>query len=315
MASTRICPVCSQQHSQILFRSKTAPGPAAKCLNCGMVYIAVIEDSHALIFDGPVTGSKTDPKVLTSSNLDDIKDSWEFRFFPDKEVEWPAFQQNAINALNRIELYFKKSQIEHRILDFGSGWGFFLAAAQEQGWLGYGLEPLPASAVYARASFGLNIITDTLREDTFPPDFFDVITSFQVFEHLPCPKENLQSLHKMLRQDGLILIEVPNYETWSVRLMKSKHRHFVQDHLNFFSIKTLSHLLTDSGFKVIDHYHTTRHMSVCHLIKRWGRKYLPKSMANVLQNSLRRTNLWKRTIGLNFGDIITVVARKAGACT
>jgi len=185
MASVRSCPICGQQHTRVLFWPRASPGPVSQCLSCGMVYIANIEDSHALIFDGPVTYGQTDPKILTSSNLDDVRDSWEFKLLPDKEVEWPAMRQNAIDALQRIERHVNSSFNERKILDFGSGWGFFLAVAKERGWIPYGLEPLPASAVYARATFGLNITTDTLREDTFPPDFFDAITSFQVFEHLP----------------------------------------------------------------------------------------------------------------------------------
>jgi len=199
---------------------------------------------------------------------------------------------------------------ERRIFDFGSGWGFFLAVAKERGWITYGLEPLPACAVYARATFDLNIITDTLRENTFPSDFFDVITSFQVFEHLPYPKEDIRHLHKMLRKDGIILIEVPNFETWTMQIMKARHRHFVQDHLNFFSIDTLGQLLCDSGFEVIDHYHPTRYMSVRHLIRHWFRRYLPVPIVDALQRALQKTSLWEQTIGLNMGDIIAIIGRK-----
>jgi 2-polyprenyl-3-methyl-5-hydroxy-6-metoxy-1,4-benzoquinol methylase len=275
-----------------------------------MVYIATIEDPHALIFDGPVTFDQIDPKILTSSNLEDVRDSWEFKFLPDKEVEWPALRQNAIGTLQRMEPHVKSPFNQRSILDFGSGWGFFLAVAKEHGWTPYGLEPLPASSVYARATFSLNITTDTLREHTFPADFFDAITSFQVFEHLPYPKENILHLYKMLRPNGIVLIEVPNIETWTLRVMKSRHRHFVQDHLNFFSIDTLSQLLLDSGFRVIDTYHPTRRMSVCHLTRHWFQRYLPASIAGALQKSLQKTPLWEKTIGINIGDIITVVGRK-----
>jgi 2-polyprenyl-3-methyl-5-hydroxy-6-metoxy-1,4-benzoquinol methylase len=275
-----------------------------------MVYIATIESSHGLIFDGPVTVGQSESTLLTSSNLADVKDLWEFRYLPDKEVEWPALRQNAIDALQRIELHINKTNLERKILDFGSGWGFFLAVAREQGWTTYGLEPLPSCSVYARATFGLNIITDTMREDTFPPDFFEVITSFQVFEHLPDPSVVLQHLHKTLRQGGIILIEVPNFETWTMQMMGSRHRHFVQDHLNFFSIQTLTDLLSRNGFAVIDQYHPTRRMSVRHLIKHWFRRYLPAFLADTLESSMRKTILWERTVGLNIGDIIAVVARK-----
>jgi SAM-dependent methyltransferase len=123
---------------------------------------------------------------------------------------------------------------------------FFLAVAKDRGWFAYGLEPLPVCSVYARSKFKLNIVTDTLHEDTFPLEYFDAIASFQVFEHLPYPNRDIQILHKILRRDGLILIEVPNFDTWTMHLMKSRHRHFVPDHINFFSRKTLVQFLTNN---------------------------------------------------------------------
>jgi cyclopropane fatty-acyl-phospholipid synthase-like methyltransferase len=243
--------------------------------------------------------------------LDDVRDSWEFALLPAKEVELPALQKNALDALNRIEQHLQNGS-ERKILDldFGSGWGFFLATAKQQGWTSYGLEPLPASAVYARATFGLSIITDTLRDNTYPNDFFDVITAFQVFEHLPYPKKDIQSLYRMLKRGGIILIEVPNFETWTMRLMKSRHRHFVQDHLNFFSITTLGRLLTENGFELIDHYCPTRRMSIRHLVDIWLQRYLPAWIKDAFRNILQRVHLWNATVGLNLGDILTVIARK-----
>jgi len=310
MEPVRTCPVCDQKNSRVLFRPKHSPGSIEQCLHCGMVYVAVIEDKHALMFDGPGPGVQSGPDVLTSANIDDVKGSWLFKHLPEKEAEWPELRQNAMDAIQHIDHHQNKARIGRRILDFGSGWGFFLAAAKEQNWATYGLEPLPALAVYSRATFGLDIITDTLRENTYPPEFFDVITSFQVFEHLPYPKEDIQHLHKILREDGLILIEVPNYDTWTVRIMKKRHRHFVQDHLNFFSIETLENFLTSNRFKILEYYHPTRRMTVRYLHNIWLRKYLPSSLANSLQNTLERSSIWKRSLSLNIGDIITVIAHK-----
>ncbi len=274
-----------------------------------MTYVERLEDEHALIFNGPVTFGNMNERILTSSDLDDVKDSWEFALLPAKEAELHILQKNARDALKRIEQHLQNGS-ERKILDFGSGWGFFLAVAKEHGWTTYGLEPLPASAVYARATFGLDTITDTLRENTFPNDFFDVITSFQVFEHLPYPKADIRNLCNMLRNGGIILIEVPNFETWTMRMMKSRHRHFVQDHLNFFSIATLGQLLTENGFDVVDHYYPTRRMSIRHLVDQWFQRYLPIRVHTALRNALQKTRLWNRAIGVNVRDIITIIARK-----
>ncbi len=274
-----------------------------------MVYVALIEDGRALVFDGPVTRGQPEPQILTTSNLADVSDLPELKLLPDKEIEWPTLRQNAIEALQRIDLHARPGPLR-RILDLGSSWGFFLAAAKELGWAAYGLEPLATRAVYARAAFGLDITTDTLRPNTFPPDFFDAVTSFQVFEHLPYPRENIRDLHTMLRRDGVVLIDVPNIATWTLRVMKSRHRHFAQDYINFFSVETLGALLENNGFKVIDHYHPTRRMSFRYLTRYWLRRYLPAPIASTLQSALQKMNLWERSIGLNIGDIITVVGRK-----
>lgn len=308
MTTLRACPVCGEQCAKTLFRPKQSPGPVGVCGHCGMAYIWQIEDDKALIFEGPVTYDSIDQKVLTSADLNDVSGSWELSMLPDKEVEWPALRKNAMDALGRIEQYIGRPR--EKILDFGSGWGFFLAVAKEQGWQSYGIEPLPGTSVYARATFGLHIVTDTLREDLFPPNFFDAITSFQVFEHLPYPDRDIGYLRKMLRENGILLIEVPNFNTWTMRLLKSKHRHFVQDHLNFFSIETLSRILRQNRFEVVDTYYTERSMSVRHLIKYWVRRYLPFRVVDSFQGALQRTGMWERTIGINIGDIITVIARK-----
>jgi SAM-dependent methyltransferase len=310
VAKCRSCPVCGQNQSNFLYKPEDSPGPVSQCCHCGMVYIADIESCHALIIDGPVVYGEPDPKLFSSSNLEDVKDTWEIKLLPDKEAEWPALQKNADVALQRIGKKIPSQTTDRKILDFGSGWGFFLAVAKERGWMTYGLEPIPASAVFSRATFGLDITNDVLREDTFPTNFFDVVTSFQVFEHLLFPLKELSYLHHMLRKGGIISIEVPNFDTWSMKIFKSRHRHFVQDHINFFSIKTLKIMLVNAGFEVIDQFHPTRHISVRYLFQYWFRRYLPKFFVNAFCNLLQRTIFWEKTIGLNFGDIVTVEGRK-----
>ncbi len=310
MTETRVCPVCSRNDGKELFHPQASPGTVVQCRQCGMVYIAKIDREEALIFDGPVVDAGTDREILTTSNIADIQNSWEYSLLPDKEAEWPALERNAQDALRRIEKQGGSRAPERRILDFGSGWGFFLATAKKQGWSAHGLEPLPACAAYARATFGVEVVTDTLRADSFPPASFDVVTSFQVFEHLPTPLENVCALHTMLKSGGLILIEVPNFDTWSMKLLGARHRHFVQDHLNFFSIATLSQLLARAGFEVVNSYHATRLMSMRHLVKHWLPKYLPFIARPGMQNAVASTPLWEMTMGFNLGDIIAVIGRK-----
>jgi len=307
--ANRHCPVCNQTLAKTLFYPTESPGPVSRCLYCGMVFIQAIEDAHAIIFDGPVLYNSV-PQILTSSNLDDVKDSWEFNILPEKEAEAPAIRLNAVTALKRIEMLTGNPQNKLRLLDVGSGFGFFLAAAKERGWKSYGLEPLPASSIYARAKFGLEITTDTLRENTFPENYFDVITAFQVFEHLPDPQGYIHLLSRFLKEQGLFFFEMPVFDTWSIRLLGPRHRHFVQDHLNFFTSETIRVLLNNLGFKVVDSFRPARIMSVRHLLTQWIASRLPKRFAQGMLNLVQRTGLWERTISINMGDMLSVIAKK-----
>lgn len=306
----RNCPVCGERSATVLFRAKASPGPICKCRNCQMVYIELVEDTKSLIFDGPVSYATDDTDLLTSSSLEKVQGWWELLHVDEKEAELPWLRQNAIETLRHLEKFTGKPHEHRRLLDFGSGYGYFLSVAKELGWQTLGLEPLVGASVYARAKFGLMIKTDILREDTFPSDFFDVVTAFQVFEHIPDPGESLRYLRNSMKKDGTILIEVPRFDTWSVSLMRSRHRHFVEDHLNFFSGQTLSRLLEDAGFEVLDQYQPARGMSIQHLYSFWLSRLMPKSVASAGANVLKKINLWNKGLKINIGDIISVIGRK-----
>jgi len=269
------------------------------------MYVHQIDDPRALIVDGPVLYDGITPEALTSNRLADVAGSWEFDLLPDREREFPILRQNASAALARVGAHLPHPRATGgNLLDLGSGWGFFLAAAKEQGWSAYGLDPLPASAVYARATFGVPVVTDTLHDDTYPPAFFDVVTAFQVYEHLPNPGDTTRILHRIIRPGGVLLIEVPTGDTWTMRLLGRRHRHFVQDHLNFFSYDTLGRMLADRGFTVCDRYHPTRLMSCEHLAREW------LHLGDGVVRLMRRTGIARRPIAMNIGDIITVIARR-----
>lgn len=307
--SIRNCPVCGQRTTRTLYRPKASPGAITQCNRCRMVYVETIDDPHALFFDGPFIYKGINNDILTSSDLNAVKDSWEFAYLREDEIELSCLRRNTIRTLEKLECYLNGKR-NPRILDFGSGFGFFLATAKEIGWDTYGIEPLPASAVYARAKFGLKIITDTLHEGTFPNEYFDAIVSLQVFEHIPYPDENMRILARLLRHGGIVLIEVPRYDTWSMRLMGSHHRHYVQDHINFYTYPTLRMQLEHHGFEVMESYRPQRILSINHLYTRWIAQKFPNLLFQFYKKVLQRSGLWNRTIGVDIGDMLAMIGRK-----
>lgn len=275
-----------------------------------MVFVTEIEDAHALIVDGPVVYEGNPTDITASRDLSIVQSAPEFRLLAQKERERPALQRNADDALDRVARYLAPSASPPEILDVGSGFGFFLASAQARGWRTHGLEPLSASAVYARATFGLDILCDVLHDSSFEAESFDVVTSFQVFEHLPFPREDLLRLHRFVRPGGVILIEVPNIDTMLVRILKERHRHFVQDHLNFFSRKTLSRILEETGFAPLSSYYPWRRMTIGHFVDAWNNKLMPAPIARPIAWSADRLKVDDAIVAVNVRDIVAVIARR-----
>lgn len=299
------CLVCGSEAFIPLYRPARAPGPVVRCNECGFVFVARVDDGRSIIDEH--RAASVEANLRRSYDLGDLAGCWEVSELAGKLAEESAIRANACDALTRVGRYAKPPG---RLLDFGCGWGFFLGAAGEEGWEIHGLEPLPGHALYTRGKIGAEVITDILRDDTFLDSYFDVITAFQVFEHLPDPAGDLARLSRALQPGGIMLVEVPNIDTWGVRLMGKRHRHYVPDHLNFFSTDTLGRLFISSGLEVVECYHPTRQMSVGYLITAWGGRTLPKRVVAGLTSTLKTNRLWSKTIRLNLGDIIAVIGRK-----
>lgn len=107
----------------------------------------------------------------------------------------------------------KLTLIEHhhakgKLLDYGCGTGAFLAQAQKKGWIVSGYEP---SATARTAADPRLRIAATPSELNGP---FDVITLWHVLEHLPHIQSDLDQLRTLLAPGGLLVIAVPNHESW-----------------------------------------------------------------------------------------------------
>ena len=299
------CLVCGGGQFAPLYRPKKSPGWVVRCRDCGFVFVAVVDDPCSIIDEQ--RAATVEERLRHSRDLGDLVGCWETSELAGKLAEESALRSNACDALSRIGKYVAPPA---RLLDFGCGWGFFLGVAREQGWTIHGLEPLPGHALYTRGKVGAEVVTDILRDDTYPDDQFDLITAFQVFEHLPDPAGDLGRLCRALRPGGFLLVEVPNIDTWGVRLLGKRHRHFVPDHLNFFSAESLGRLFLSSGLEVIEAYYPTRQMSIGYLTTAWGGRLLPKRVVAGLTSTLKPTSFWHRTVRLNLGDIVAVIGRK-----
>jgi SAM-dependent methyltransferase len=145
-----------------------------------------------------------------------------------------------------------------RALDIGCGDGEFLGVLQQLGWECHGTELTEVTARRASAVPGLRIRTGPLAGDAFGPGHFDVVSLWHVLEHLPDPDRTLRDCAAWLRPGGLLLLAVPNLESWQARVFGGAWFHLDPPfHLHHFAPGSLAHALAKAGFEVLE----TRHLS------------------------------------------------------
>jgi 2-polyprenyl-3-methyl-5-hydroxy-6-metoxy-1,4-benzoquinol methylase len=153
-----------------------------------------------------------------------------------------------------------------RLLDMGCGLGFFLERmARYPRWEAYGCEISAAAVRYARQTSQLErVVCARLEEAPWPAGFFDVITMWDVIDHILRPDPLLRHCHDLLATGGLCFIRTPNV---SIHLPRARLKKFVwgerrdvtylqaRDHLHHYSSSTLRTLLERNGFSRVEFIH------------------------------------------------------------
>lgn len=138
-----------------------------------------------------------------------------------------------------------------RILDIGCGRARMLAEFKRRGWETFGTEFSEQAAGAAREEFGLNVRAIALEDWGFEDKLFDVVTLGHVLEHLPNPRGTLREVSRILKDDGLLVVSTPNFDSFQARASGEKWFHLdVPRHYYHFSIRTLTQMLESVGFRV-----------------------------------------------------------------
>ncbi len=148
------------------------------------------------------------------------------------------------------------------VLDVGCSTGLFLNTARSAGWDVFGVEYSADSAQQARQKFGLNVVDGALDASRLQGRTFDVVTLWDVLEHVPEPLVTLAEVRKLLKPDGLLFIKTPNVDGWFPRLSLRLARRLnfwrhpePPGHLFQFSETTLKRIVQQAGFEPVDTLH------------------------------------------------------------
>jgi SAM-dependent methyltransferase len=231
------CPICGEIKKKHFLKVKDHKEEAefnlVQCLSCQLVSLENFPDKE----------------LLDKYYSDDYH-------YKVKEDGLVGFMENNLNRamhkkhLRIIEKYVKTG----KILDLGCGSGYFLTLAKEKKWIPFGVEMSEYASQFAKKR-SIPIINKIITEVTFPKEEFDVISMFNVLEHMNELNTVLKKNHRWLKKDGILVVEVPNLDSFQMKVFKEKWIHLdVPRHIFHFKKKSFNKLVQKNGFKIIKEY-------------------------------------------------------------
>lgn len=167
-----------------------------------------------------------------------------------------ALRSQVLDLVQRVKLRSRVRVVrriakEGRLLDVGCATGGFIREMRRTGgWQVQGVEINADMVHFAREQLGLDVFRGRLEDARFPDETFDVVTMWDVLEHVHDPQATLQEVHRILRPGGLFLCSVPNADSLDARLFG---RYWVgldfPRHLYVYSPATLETLLRKTGLE------------------------------------------------------------------
>jgi SAM-dependent methyltransferase len=228
MRAWRACNACGASGPRELFQRDGFQ--IVECAGCGLVYVG--EDPAGIDF-----ASLYDESYYTGGQEG---------VFADYVGQAPARRAAARRRLWRL----RRLKPRGRLLDVGCAAGFFLAEAAAH-YTVQGVELSEFSSRFARERFGLDVVTGTLRDAAYPDACFDLVTLWDVIEHVSDPAAVLTEVARVLAPGGRVVLTTGDIGSAYARARGAAwHLLTPPWHLYFLSRATLATLAARAGLRV-----------------------------------------------------------------
>ena len=173
--------------------------------------------------------------------------------YKDEKVLEQIRQGNNWLKIQRHLLRFKlikKYQPKGKLFDLGSGWGHFLYTGKQLGYEVSGIEISNTAYEYATEELKLPVEHINFFDMEIPKKAYDLITMWDVLEHIPDADEVIKRCNVMLKDGGYVVIQVPQIDSFFAKKLQENWHMISYGHVNYFSKETIKKLFEKYGFEV-----------------------------------------------------------------
>ena len=294
------CKLCGRDDWKVRFpatmNGKDLDVSAFRCTNPGY-------GSHAQIVECQHCGFVyANPRWSNEELLDAYTAVEDTTYLQEREGRELTFQKH----LQALEKHTGPAN-GRSLLDIGAYIGVFVETAAAAGWKACGVEPSDWAAVEAQ-KHGINVIQGTQETPEIAGQQFDVITMWDVIEHVDDPAEEMAKAYQRLKPGGWLAVHTMDVDSLTARLMGRRWPWLMDMHIHYFSQKTLIKMLQNIGYEVVWSGPQGRYLRLGYLASRIAAWSKPLGrLANGLVDGLRLREL---PVPVNFGDLFTAYARK-----
>jgi SAM-dependent methyltransferase len=284
----RACPVCASRRSR---EHRRAEGKCfLRCRDCQSMYVAEPPDQQEL------------------RTLYESADYSAARGHAGDSTIESAKAATVRAYLRRLDYHAAPGR---RYLEVGCSTGAGLTAAAAAGWEPAGIEFSPPAAAIARTRGGVRAVhVGTVLDAPFDAGSFDVVTMFDVIEHIDPPQPTIERVRQLLRPGGLYLLLTPDAGSVSARMLGRRWPHLLSEHVVCFSRRGLRQVLEATGFQVLEEGFAWKRVNLEMLLRHAALhpevagSGLLRRISGVLPRSLRRF-----TMPFNVGEFYAIARR------
>lgn len=198
------------------------------------------------------------------------------------------------------------SKWKNNFLEIGCGNGFMLEEALKIGFKKVsGIEPSHDAISRADKSVRSFIKQDILHQGVYPKNSFDMITAFQVFDHIPDPNHFLEMCLTLLRPNGILVLMNHDVESLSAKVLGERSPIIDIEHTYLYSRKTISKILRNNGYEILKTYSPPAVFSIRYLMRLLP---LPQSFKKMAANS--KFKLFDTKINVKPGNLCAISIKK-----